>query len=249
MKWSYSSISPTMTKVAGRPGGAGASAGFSKVLGALRPDSGSRMADLKLGAYGSTTPGSYTTSKAPTPVGSVISGPAFAPEFLSNAVNDLNEGQQLQSAMHADWRNSLLSAIQKGDNSLVPALTAASLSPGAKFSYGFGGTGGMTGGQPSQPSYWEQKLAMKDLNAATGQIEDAQDKSNLLGVGLGSLMYPREVQQEQDNFKKQADQAKVQASLARRVLGVNTQREGRSVAAWDQSNTWNRRKTSPNGWW
>lgn len=227
MKWSYSTISPTLSKVPGMTG----------------------KRDLGLGALGSTTPGSYGTSKAPAPVGSVLSAPAFAPDFLSSAVNDLNEGQQLQAAMHADWRNSLLSAIQKGDGSLMPALTAASLAPGAKFSYGFGGAGGMAGGQPRQPSYWEQKLAMKDLNEATGQIEDAQNKSNLLGVGLGSLMYPREVQQEQENFKKQADQAKVQASLARRVLGVDTRREGQSVAAWDQGNTWERRKTSPNGWW
>jgi hypothetical protein len=185
MKWSSSSIMPTLAK--GR--------------------------DLGLGSFGAQ----QALPSGITPKPGAMAAPVWAPDFLSSAVNDLNDSTSSQSAMQADWRASLLNAIQSGRTDLLPALAAASIAPGAKFSLGV--TGGQSAPAKRQPSYWEQKLAMKDV--ADAQRNQALAKEGLATAQRGGTFWTNaDVQRQTQAYQGDLTRANQAEDLARRVAGM-----------------------------
>jgi len=179
------------------------------------------LADSKLGSRGASTapavkPGSLiqaSTFKSP-----------YAPQFLTDAVTGLNETQSYTAMMHDEWRNTLLRASESNPN-LLPALAAASIQSGAKFSLGLGG-GGSTGAPTQrQPSYWEQKLAMEDQDKASKDLKMGQDmlEQSRMSPGIGgSWNYQNTLAKDaQDRI----DKANAALAMSRRVLGTQSESE------------------------
>ena len=202
------------------------------------------LTDSKLGSRGPSTAPSVNP-------GSLIQASTFkspyAPQFLTDAVTNLNETNSYTSMMHDEWRNTLLRASE-GNASLSPALAAASVQPGAHFSLGFGGGYGGSGAPTQrQPSYFEQKVAFDDLQASQQRMKTASEQSRLLGIGLGTFQSQSDVTSGQGIFKADYEAANQSANLARKVL--NTRPTGKTAQAWDSAQTWGARSNVPSGWW
>lgn len=204
-----------------------------------------QLGDAKLGSRAaSTAPGAVNLIQAST-----FKSP-YAPEFLTQAVQGLNETDAYTSMMHQGWRETLLNALANdGDSAaLTPALAAASVAPGAKFSWMGGGAGAGAGAATARtPSYWEQKLAFNDMQAARQRMDWSSQKSNQLGVGLNTFMSPSEVAGEQSRYKDDYLEAQQRSNLAAKVLGVTP--VGKTAQGYASANRWNSGKSTPNGWW
>jgi hypothetical protein len=109
---------------------------------------------------------------------------------LTNAVNQLNQGQSQQAMMQSEYRQKLLNAVLSGNYLAAEALRASSVGPGSSVSFGQAVVPPQVGQAAVINAQANQKATDVAAAAATQPIQQQQQRRRSYGRSSSSVTWP-----------------------------------------------------------
>lgn len=167
-----------------------------------------------------------------TPISAPLSVSAYQgvnmPSFLTNAVNQLNQGQSQQALMQSEYRQKLLNAVLSGNYLAAEALRASSVNPGTSVTFGSAVVPPQVGQAAVVNAQSNQKATDVAVAAAKQPIQQQQQlntqlqqvQQQLSNVAPGFAAGPERARLTSQQFSIQQELDKLQAALPKTNVGL-----------------------------